>query len=81
VTPSDIAAPLKLYREERTAGGDFNAGIRAGLARILTSPSFLFRSEEDGATLPSGAAHRVSDLELASRLSFFFGAASRTKTC
>jgi hypothetical protein len=63
--------PLGIYRDERTAGGDFDAGIRAGLARILTSPSFLFRSEHDPAGSPNGAAHPVTDLDLASRLSFF----------
>jgi hypothetical protein len=67
----DLEAPLAIYDEERKAGGDFDAGIRAGLARILTSPSFLFRSESSPATLPAGAAHRISELELASRLSFF----------
>jgi mono/diheme cytochrome c family protein len=71
VTKADLEAPLAIYREERAAGGDFDAGIRSGLARILTSPSFLFRSEQSPATLAAGAAHRISDLELASRLSFF----------
>ena len=71
VTKTDLDAPLALYREERNAGGDFNAGIRVGLARILTSPSFLFRSEADPATLPTGAPHAITDLDLASRLSFF----------
>jgi mono/diheme cytochrome c family protein len=71
VTKSDIDAPMALYREERAAGGNFDAGIRTGLARILTSPAFLFRSEADPAGLAAGAAHRVSELELASRLSFF----------
>ena len=71
VTRTDIEAPLALYRAERTAGGDFDAGIRVGLARILTSPAFLFRSEQDPAALAAGAAHRVSELDLASRLSFF----------
>jgi Protein of unknown function (DUF1592)/Protein of unknown function (DUF1588)/Protein of unknown function (DUF1587)/Protein of unknown function (DUF1585)/Protein of unknown function (DUF1595) len=71
VAKIDLDAPIALYNDERKAGGDFNAGIRAGLARILTSPSFLFRSEDDPAALPLGATHRVSDLELASRLSFF----------
>jgi cytochrome c5 len=71
VTKADIEAPLALYREERAAGGDFDAGIRAGLARILTSPAFLFRSETDPAGLAAGAAHPVTELELASRLSFF----------
>jgi mono/diheme cytochrome c family protein len=71
VTKADLEAPMTLYREERAAGGDFDAGIRSGLARILTSPAFLFRSESDPASLPAGAAHRITDLELASRLSFF----------
>jgi mono/diheme cytochrome c family protein len=71
VTKADMQPPLELYREERTAGGDFDAGIRGGLARILTSPAFLFRSEQSPINLRAGAAHRVTDLELASRLSFF----------
>jgi hypothetical protein len=71
VTKTDLEAPLALYRAERTAGGDFDAGIRVGLARILTSPAFLFRAEQDAPALATGAAHRVTDLELASRLSFF----------
>ena len=71
MTKIDLDAPLALYREERAAGGDFDAGIRVALARILTSPSFLFRAEQDPPALPVGAAHRVTELELASRLSFF----------
>ena len=71
VTKVDLDAPLAMYKDERTAGGDFDAGIRAGVARILTSPTFLFRSETSPAALAAGTAHRVSDLELASRLSFF----------
>jgi hypothetical protein len=71
VTKTDMAAPMALYREERSAGGSFDAGIRTGLARILTSPSFLFRSEGDAPNLPPGTPHRITDLELASRLSFF----------
>jgi hypothetical protein len=71
VTKADTEPLLAMYRAERTAGGDFDAGIRAGLARILTSPAFLFRSEQDPPALAAGAAHPVSDLELASRLSFF----------
>ncbi len=71
VTSTDMEPLLALYRKERAAGGDFDAGIRVGLARVLTSPSFLFRSEQSPASLPVGAAHRISDLELASRLSFF----------
>jgi cytochrome c5 len=68
VVETDVEAPLSFYNDARKRGGDFNAGIRAGLARILASPSFIFRTEQDPATLAPGAAHRVSDLELASRL-------------
>ena len=71
VTKADTDAPMALYREERAAGGSFDAGIRTGLARILTSPAFLFRSEADSPSVPAGTPHRVTDLELASRLSFF----------
>ena len=71
VTKTDLEPTLAMYREERVAGGDFDAGIRAGLARILISPAFLFRSEQDPPALAAGAAHRVTELELASRLSFF----------
>jgi mono/diheme cytochrome c family protein len=71
VTESDLKRPMAFYNDARKNGGDFNAGIRAGLARILASPTFVFRAEEDPARLPAGAPHPVSDLELASRLSFF----------
>jgi hypothetical protein len=71
VTESDIQASLSFYTAARKRGGSFNAGIRSGLARILSSPAFVFRVEDDPANLPAGSAHRISDLELASRLSFF----------
>ncbi len=71
VDDDDVAAPLSFYASEREEGGNFDSGIRAGLSRMLVSPSFLFRAESDAADLPAGSAHRVSDVELASRLSFF----------
>jgi hypothetical protein len=71
VGANDMEAPMTFYNDARMKGGDFDAGIRAGLARILASPAFVFRSESDAANLPEGAAHRITDLELASRLSFF----------
>ena len=71
VDASDIRAPMDFYADARAGGGGFDAGIRAGLVRILTSPAFVFRAEEDPANLPPGAAHRITDIELASRLSFF----------
>jgi hypothetical protein len=71
VVAADTSAALEFYNQARKQGGDFNAGIRAGLARILASPAFLYRSEQDPPALAVGAAHPVTDLELASRLSFF----------
>ena len=72
VTEADMDAPLALYREERTAGGDFDAGIRAGLARILDQPVIpVPLGEGSGSASPPGAPHRITDLDLASRLSFF----------
>jgi mono/diheme cytochrome c family protein len=69
-TATDLSFIMPFYEEGRREGG-FDAGIRAALPRILTSPAFLFRAEADPASLPAGAAHPVSDLEFASRLSFF----------
>jgi mono/diheme cytochrome c family protein len=71
VNAADVEAPMAFYTDARKGGGDFNTGIRAGVARILASPSFIYRVERDPETLTAGAAHRVSDFELASRLSFF----------
>ncbi len=70
VTEADLAGPLALYRNARTDGG-FDAGIEMALSAILVSPHFLFRIEQDPPAIPAGTAYRVTDLELASRLSFF----------
>src|SRR5207253_1829147 len=51
--------------------GGFEVGIELALRALLTSPQFLFRIERDPTDIPAGAAYRVSDLNLASRLSFF----------
>jgi hypothetical protein len=71
VDAEDIAPPLEFFAQAREEEGNFEAGIRAGVARILVSPSFLYRTESDPADLAAGSTHRVSDVELASRLSFF----------
>jgi hypothetical protein len=71
VTPADIEAPMSFYKKSRDNGGNFDDGIRAGVARVLSSPYFLYRIEKDPATARPGVAHAVSDIELASRLSFF----------
>jgi len=71
VSEVDLKAPLGFYNEARDEGGDFDRGIRAALARILVSPAFLYRAESDPVDLTAGTSHAVSDVELASRLSFF----------
>jgi mono/diheme cytochrome c family protein len=70
VTEADIQGPFELYRNARADGG-FDAGIEMALSAILVSPGFLFRVEKDPAGAAPDTAYRVSDLELASRLSFF----------
>ena len=70
VTADDLAGPLDFYRTAR-AGGDFDAGIERALAAVLINPEFLFRVELDPADAEPGEAYPISDLELASRLSFF----------
>jgi hypothetical protein len=71
VTAADNEAPMAFYRQARQNGETFDSGIRAGLARVLSSISFLYRMESDPAGIRPGAAHPVSEVDLASRLSFF----------
>jgi cytochrome c551/c552 len=58
------------YESGRKLGG-FDKGVEYALARILVDPRFLYRFEKEPADVPSGGAYRISNLELASRLSFF----------
>ncbi len=69
-TDGDTQRLLAFYREARRQG-DFETGIEAGLQRVLASPKFIFRVERDPETARTGEAYTISDLELASRLSFF----------
>ena len=69
-TGDDIQTLIGFYEAAR-AHGDFDAGIRAGVERVLMSPDFLFRIEVDPAGAAPGRGYDISDLELASRLSFF----------
>jgi mono/diheme cytochrome c family protein len=61
---------LGFYRAGREAGS-FDTGIQRAVARVLVDPNFLFRFEREPASVASGTPFRLSDLELASRLSFF----------
>ncbi len=70
ITDDDLRKPLQFFREARDQDG-FEAGIENALSAVLVSPRFLIRIEEDPAGLAPATAYRISDLELASRLSFF----------
>ena len=70
ITDADLRKPMEFYREAR-AGGDFDAGIEMALSAVLVNPNFLFRIEADPPGVAPKTAYRVSDTQLASRLSFF----------
>jgi mono/diheme cytochrome c family protein len=74
VTDDDIKPLLTLYQQGSQASGTrggFENGVRLALQGLLVTPDFIFRPERDPAGAAPGTAHRVSDVELASRLSFF----------
>src|SRR5213079_3300527 len=70
VTTADVQKLMTFYRKAREADG-FEAGIESALSAILVGPEFLFRVEKDPAGVAPNTAYRISDLALASRLSFF----------
>jgi hypothetical protein len=67
---ADVERLMNFWREGRRQR-DFDRGVQVALQRVLASPKFVFRAEREPAQLPAGRAYRLSDLELASRLSFF----------
>src|SRR5262245_38269579 len=67
---SEMTTLMNFYQQGRK-DADFEIGIQQALARILVAPAFLYRVEEDRGAVPDGGIYRLSDLELASRLSFF----------
>jgi Protein of unknown function (DUF1592)/Protein of unknown function (DUF1588)/Protein of unknown function (DUF1585)/Protein of unknown function (DUF1587)/Protein of unknown function (DUF1595) len=70
VGDADLERVLPFYRDAQREA-DFDAGIEAALSAVLVSREFLFRVEPDPPGVPPRTPYRVSDLELASRLSFF----------
>src|SRR4029078_3362406 len=70
VNPQDMESLMNFYEEGRKLGR-FEDGIELGLRRLLTSPQFLIRTEREPANVAAGKPYRITDLELASRLSFF----------
>jgi hypothetical protein len=71
VTAKDLTAPMAFFKQGRADSGSFEGGIRNGIIAILASPKFLYRAEPPPSGLAPGTNYRLSDLELASRLSFF----------
>jgi hypothetical protein len=71
IVPDDLRKPMQFFREGAAEGGGFDGGIENALSAVLVSPQFLFRIETDPASVAPGTVYRVSDLDLASRLSFF----------
>ena len=70
-TDADVRLLLRFHDDARTEGAAFEAGIERALRYLLASPDFLFRIEADPVDAADAAVYRLTDLELASRLSFF----------
>lgn len=70
VSAKDLKKPMRFYRETAKESG-FEAGIEMALNAILVSPEFIFRIERDPKNAPIHGAYAISDIELASRISFF----------
>jgi hypothetical protein len=70
-TDADVAEIMSFFEAGREEGGSFDYGIEAVVQRILADPEFIYRSEIEPEGVAPGSPYRISDLELASRLSFF----------
>jgi hypothetical protein len=70
MTTSELAPVMDFYDQGKHEG-DFETGIQQAVSRILLDPRFLFRFEEEPQNLAPGTPYKISDLELATRLSFF----------
>jgi len=70
VAAADVDALMEFYRLGRREK-DFELGVEEALARVLASPQFIYRIEQQPAALAAGQTYRIGDIDLASRLSFF----------
>jgi hypothetical protein len=70
-TEADVEEMMAFFAAGREEGGSFDYGIEAALQRILADPEFIYRRELEPAGAEPGSPYAISDLELASRLSFF----------
>ena len=71
IAPEDLETLVGFYHEGREARGSFDAGIQFALEYLLSDPDFLLRVTRDPEGTKPGDVYRLSDLEIASRLSFF----------
>jgi mono/diheme cytochrome c family protein len=71
ITDADLQPLLTFFNKGRSGGGTFENGVELALRRLLVSPAFLLRSTQDPPGLAPGTVYPISDVELASRLSFF----------
>jgi hypothetical protein len=71
VTDADLDATMGFFRAGREQGGSFDYGIEAALQLVLADPEFIYRAEIEPEQVAAGTPYEISDLELASRLSFF----------
>jgi mono/diheme cytochrome c family protein len=71
ITEADTESLLGVYQRGRNEGGDFNHGVEMAIQAVLMDPDFIFRKEAEPAKVAQGAKYRVTDVELANRLSFF----------
>src|SRR5580704_10526759 len=71
VTDQDTEVLMSFYQLGRNDGGNFDHGIEMAIRRILVDPEFYFRKEPEPSAVKPGQNYRISDLALASRLSFF----------
>ena len=70
-TDDDVETLMRFFDDGRQAHDSFDAGIQLALERLLVDPDFLLRIERDPAEADPGGVYRLSDIEVASRLSFF----------
>ncbi|MEO1999684.1 MAG: DUF1592 domain-containing protein, partial [Planctomycetaceae bacterium] len=70
IQDSELRTPMRFFEQGRQQA-DFDDGIAFALSSVLVSPQFLFHIERDPSDAAAGSVYRISDLELASRLSFF----------
>lgn len=69
---ADLDIMMRFFRAGREEGGNFDAGIEAAIQRLLTDPEFIYRAEvEPKDSIATGTPYQISDMALASRLSFF----------